>query len=114
MQVYESVLNEVFKKKNLSEYSKNQFNDFLLSRLSLREANLFQITAEKKPLLEPERKKLAAFTNAEIDRELALISKAQALIEIKESQHKDAARFNSWVELMKRKYVVHIKSSENK
>jgi hypothetical protein len=114
MQVYQAVLSEVFKKKKLTDYSQSDFNDFLISRLSLKEANLFQITYDKKSLAPADRKKIGLFSKEEIDRELELISKAQALIEIKENQHKDASRFNTWFELMKRKYVVRVKSTENK
>jgi hypothetical protein len=114
MSLYQSVLSDVFKKKKLSEFSKNEFNDFLLSRISLKEADIFQISYDKKSLSESERKKLTQFTKDEIDKEVTSIAKAQALIEIKENQHKDAARFNTWLELMKRKYVVRIKSGENK
>jgi hypothetical protein len=114
MEIYQSVLGEVFKRKKLSDFSKNEFNDFLLSRISVKEADIFQISFDKKTLTEPERKKLPQFTKAELEKEVTAIAKADALIEIKENQHKDSARFNTWFELMKRKYVVRIKAGENK
>ncbi|MCC2679526.1 MAG: hypothetical protein K0R29_2102 [Pseudobdellovibrio sp.] len=114
MDLYRSVMSDVYKKKSLTQYSKDEFNDFLVSRISLKEADVFQISFDKKVPTEPERKKLAAFTRDEIDKEVTAIAKAEALIEIKENQHKDSARFNTWYELMKRKYVVRIKSGENK
>jgi len=114
MDLYQSVLSDIYKKKKLSEFSKNEFNDFIISRVSLKEADVFQISYDKKSLTEAERKKLGTFTKDELDKEVTAIAKAQALIEIKENQHKDAARFNTWYELMKRKYVVRIKAGENK
>ncbi len=114
MELYQSVMSDIFKKKTLSAFSKNEFNDFLVSRISLKEADVFQISYDKKAVTEAERKRLTAFTKEEIDREVTAVAKAEALIEIKESQHKDTARFNTWYELMKRKYVVRIKSGENK
>jgi len=114
MDLYESVLSDIYKKKRLTEFSKNEFDDFILSRVSLKEADVFQISYDKRSPTEVERKKLSAFTKDELDREVMAIAKAQALIEIKETQHKDAVRFNTWFELMKRKYVVRIKTGENK
>lgn len=114
MEIYRGVLNSVFKKKSLSQYSKDEFNDFLVSRVSLKEADVFQISYDKQSLTEQERKKLSSFTREEIEKEVTAIAKAEALIEIKENQHKDIGRFNTWLELMKRKYVVRIKSGENK
>lgn len=112
-QIYENVLVEVFKKKQISNYSKTDFNDFLVSRLSLKEAEVFQLNFDKKLFSEADRKKIG-FTKEEVEREVLAISKAQALIDIKENQHRDATRFNSWFELMKRKYVVRIKTTEIK
>ena len=112
-QIYETVLAEVFKKKQITDYSKTDFNDFLVSRLSLKEADLFQISFDKKTVSEDDRKKIG-FSKEEIEREVLAISKAQALIDIKETQHRDASRFNSWFELIKRKYVVRVKANEIK
>jgi len=114
MEIYHGVLNGVFKKKSLSQFSKDEFSDFLVSRVSLKEADVFQISYDKVAVTEPERKKLSAFTREEIEKEVTAIAKAEALIEIKENQHKDIGRFNTWLELMKRKYVVRVKSGENK
>lgn len=114
MELYRSVMSDIYKKKSLTQFSKDEFNDFIVSRISLKEADVFQISYDKKAVTEAERKRLAAFTKEEVDREVTAVAKAEALIEIKEAQHKDNARFNTWYELMKRKYVVRIKSGENK
>ena len=115
MQVYQSVLSEVFKKKRLSEFSKSALDDFLLSRMSFKESKVLNLTAtEKMAVTEAEKKKLPQFKAEEIQREADLIIKAENLIEIKEAQHKDAARFTNWFELMKRKYVVRIKAGDVK
>ncbi|MGZ3690795.1 MAG: hypothetical protein ACXVAX_04795 [Pseudobdellovibrio sp.] len=114
MQVYQSVLSEVFKKKQLSTYSKSSLDDFLLSRMSFKEAKVLNLVADKNPVPESEKKKLTQFKGEEVDREIDLITKAENLVEIKEAQHKDANRFNAWYELMKRKYVVRIKALDIK
>lgn len=107
-EAYQFVLSEVFQKKALSQYSKNPENDFLLSRLSYKEAAVFELSAGEKTKVDV-NKKLNGFTPAEVERETNYISKALILIEIKESQHKDSRRFNSWFELLKRKYLVRLK-----
>ena len=109
-EAYQAVLTEVFQKKALSEYSKNPENDFLLSRLSYKEAGVFELSpSEKIKVSEAARKKLAAFSPEEVLRETDYISKAAILVEIKESQQKDVKRFNTWFELLKRKYQVRLK-----
>lgn len=107
--VYQSVLSEIFQKKSLSQFSKDAENDFLLSRVSSKEAAVFDFAGEPVVVSEASRKKLKEFNSDEVDREVALIRKAAAFIEIKESQHKDAIRFNAWFDLLKRKYVVRLK-----
>ncbi len=107
--VYQSVLTEVFQKKLLSQFSKNAENDFLLSRVSSKEAAVFDFTGDKVTVTESDRKKLSAFSKDEIDREVSLIAKTKTFIDIKESQHKDAIRFNTWFDLLKRKYLVRMK-----
>ncbi len=114
MQVYETVLSEIFKKKKLSEFSKSDYNDFLLSRMSFKEAKNLNLTGDKIVVSEADKKRLANFKSEEIDREVELIAQAQNIIEIKESQHKEATRFNNWFELMKRKYVVRTKTTDLK
>lgn len=108
-EVYQFVLNEVFQKKALSQYSKNPENDFLLSRLSYKEAAVFELSSGEKNKMADLGKKLNGFSATEVERETDYISKALILIEIKESQHKDSRRFNSWFDLLKRKYLVRLK-----
>lgn len=109
-EAYEAVLSEFFKKKSLSQFSKSADSDFLLSRLAFREASVFELTPDQRRKAgEVDRKKLSAFSAAEIDREMDYILKAAVMVEIKESQHKESGRFNSWYELLKRKYQVRMK-----
>lgn len=114
MQIYQSVLNEIFQKNKISQFTKKLSDDFLLSRLSYKEAKVFELTGTKVKVSESSRKKLSEFSPAEIDREIDTISKAMELIEIKESQVKQQARFDAWFELLKRKYQLKLKSSEVK
>ena len=114
MQIYKSVLSELFQKNRISQYTKKPFDDFLLSRLSYNEANAFEITSEKIKITEATRKKLNDFSVDEIARENKNIAVATALIEIKESQLRSQPRFDTWFELLKRKYQFKLKSSEIK
>ena len=111
-QVYQAVLSEIFKKKNLSPYSASESDDFVLSRLSEKESSLFDLNYEILKATETQKKHLSNFTSSEVDKEIAAISKATAIIEIKESKKQDQARFKTWVELLKRKYQFKIKSGE--
>ncbi len=112
-QIYQSVLNEVFKRKKISQYSQSEFNDFLLSRLAEKEASTFELTYDKVEVSESQKKKIG-FSAAEINAEVQLVSKAIALTEIKESYHNDAKRFSSWFDVIKRKYTLKIKTIEPK
>lgn len=114
MQTYQKMLNEVFQKNKISQFTKKLSEDFLLSRLSYKEAKVFELTGFKTKISEASREKLSEFSQIEIDREIEIISKAMELIEIKESQLKQQARFDTWFELLKRKYQLKLKSSEVK
>ena len=112
-QIYQTVLNEVFKRKRISQYSQSEFNDFLLSRLAEKEANTFELKYDKIEATEAQKKKMG-FSNSEIVAEVQRISKAITLTEIKESYHNDTKRFASWFDVMKRKYTVKIKAIDAK
>lgn len=110
--VYQRVLNEVFKKDTISQFTPKTADDFLLSRLSYKEAKAFDMHGNEMKINENSKKKLSEFTPSEVERELEVISTALALIEIKEAQLKGKERFNTWFELIKHKYQLKIKSSE--
>lgn len=111
--VYQRVLNEVFKKDTISQFTPKTADDFLLSRLSYKEAKAFDMHGNEMKINENSKKKLISeFTQSEVERELEVISTALALIEIKEAQLKGKERFDTWFELIKHKYQLKIKSSE--
>lgn len=112
--VYKSVLNEVFQKTRISQFTKRPVDDFLLSRLSYNEAIAFELAPEKPKLRDQVRKKLSEFSLGEIEREREIIAAALALIDIKEAQVKNQGRFNTWFDLLKRKYQLKLKSPEAK
>ena len=114
MLIYKSVLSELYLKNRISQYTKKPFDDFLLSRLSFSEASAFELKSEKSKISEAARKKLSEFSLEEIVRENENIAVAIALIDIKESQLRSQARFDTWFELLKRKYQLKLKSSEIK
>ena len=111
-QIFEFVLNNAYKRKKISNFSSDELNDFILSRMAAREGETFAISFEKQNLPEALRKK-TAFSQEEIDREIEAVGRAVAFVEIKESYHQDAKRFNAWFEVMRRKFQVKIKSVNN-
>ena len=111
-QIYQSVLREVFQKTTIGRFIKKQSDDFLLSRLSYKEAIAFGLQNTEIKVPETAKKQLTEYSKAEIDREVEIISKALALIEIKEAQFKEKDRFDTWFEVIKRKYQVKFKSAE--
>lgn len=114
MLIYKSVLSELYQKNRISQYTKKPFDDFLLSRLSFSEASAFELKSEKSKISDAARKKLSEFSSDEIVRENENIAVAIALIDIKESQLRSQARFDTWYDLLKRKYQFKLKSSEIK
>lgn len=114
MLIYKSVLAELYQKTRISQYTKKPFDDFLLSRLSFSEASAFELKSEKSKISDVARKKLSDFSLEEIVRENDNIAVAIALIDIKEGQLKSQARFDTWFELLKRKYQFKLKSAEIK
>ena len=99
-------------KKNISSWTQGLNEDFLLSRLSYREATLFEVTPEKIKISEVERKKISGYTAKEIDDELKLLGAAFVFIDLKENQLKQKDRFEIWLSHLKRKYQVKMKSAE--
>lgn len=110
-QLYKILLAEVFQKKQIGKFLQKEEFDFMLSRLALKEADAFGLKVTPVKLPESVRKKLSDYTPAEIDRELRAISKALAYIALKESQLQQPERFNTWFELLKRKYQIKLKSA---
>ena|GEM_PF-3092396 len=108
-QIYQAVLNEVFQRKTMGVFTAKLADDFLLSRLAYKEAVAFDFQAEDVKQNEAAKKKLSPYSKTEINKEVEIISKALALIEIKENQLKEKARFDAWFEIIKRKYLVKFK-----
>lgn len=100
--------------ERLSQFTENDDEDFLLSRLSAREAILFEVAPTKIKLSEQQRQSLTGFSNQEIEAELKEIALAAGLVELKESQLQQRLRFKTWFDLLKRKYQVKIKSFDFK
>jgi hypothetical protein len=111
-QLFEKMKPLVLQKPLLSQFVESANEDFLLSRLSAREAQLFEIAITPLKLSDSQRKSLSTFTNSEINQELAQISSATALIDLKEVQLKQKLRFKTWFDLLKRKYQVKVKTAD--
>ncbi len=113
-ELFEKIKKDFFPSGNLSSFSENNDEDFLLSRLSAREALLFELTPLKFKLSETQRLALSDFSKLEIDEEIKNLGLAAALVELKESQLKQKLRFKTWLDLLKRKYQFKIKSYDFK
>lgn len=114
-QIYRGVLAEIFQKNKISQFTKKTSDDFMLSRLSYKEALVFglqgaEIKGIEAKINEAMKKKLIEYSRVKINREVLVIAKALALIEIKEAQLKEKDRFYTWFEIIKRKYQVKLKS----
>lgn len=109
MEIYQVVLKEYFQKNRISEYTKKDTDDFLLSRLAYQEAVTFDFGS-----VEPKKKssdvKKNGFSVSEVQNEIAVLSKALAYMELKENQIKEPVRFKNWFDLLSRKYQVKYKS----
>ena len=113
-ELFNKLKKEVVQKERLSAFTETSDEDFLLSRLSAREALLFEVTPFKFKITEAERNALAGYSRPEIDEELNHLGLAVALVELKESQLKQKLRFKTWLDLLKRKYQFKIKSADFK
>lgn len=113
-QVYQDVLSVVFQKETISKFSQKNLLDFILAHVSAKEAEVFDLQADKIKLSDAQKKKLSEYTTDEINREIQLISKASSIIELKENQLKQQDRFDTWAEILKRKYQVKLKVTEVK
>jgi hypothetical protein len=103
--------NGVFKLVNF-ELKNNEFkplDEFLLIRLAAKEAQLFEITPVKLSAIDTSIL-LRDFAKEEVQAELSSLGLALAMIRFKELQLKEASRFITWFEILKRKYQVKMKS----
>lgn len=114
LELFGQIKKEVLKKSRLSQFAETDHEDFLLSRLAAREAVLFEVTSVKLRLTDAQKQVLQNFSNKEIDEELAQVGRALTLIELKESQLNQKMRFKTWLDLLKRKYQVKVKSADFK
>ncbi len=112
LRLYESVMSQVLQKKNISLWSEGRNEDFLLSRLSFREAVAFGLQASTTTLTEVERKQIPEFTQKEIEDEVNRMALVLMFVDLKQNQLKQKDRFLNWFSHLKRKYQVRIKSAE--
>lgn len=112
--LFEKVKKEVLHKDRIGQFVETNAEDFVLSRLGAREAELFEMSPIKLKLSESQRSGFVGYSQKEIDTELSQVGLALSLIELKESQLKQKLRFKTWFDLLKRKYQVKIKSTDFK
>ena len=73
---------------------------------------LFEIKPKKSDFALGTRADLSEYSKSEIAEETENIELASALLDLKEKQMSQKARFKAWVDVLKRKYSVKIKSNE--
>ncbi len=112
LKLYKKLIKSLTKKDRISDLSKDLIEDFMISRLLRREAVLFEIQPNKLEIRNSEKAELAEFSKSEISAEIAAISYAAALLNLKETQMSQQARFKAWIDVLKRKYAVKIKMSD--
>ena len=109
LSVYQFVIREYFQKNKMSVFVKKDMDDFLLSRLAYQEALAFDFNGIDLPK-KRDVKKNKNFSESELQSEQEVLAKALAYMEIKEAQVKEQGRFETWFELLKRKYQVKYKA----
>lgn len=114
MELFEKLKKDILQKNKLSQFAENANEDFLLSRLSAREALLFEVAPVQYKISEQQKKSLSEFSSIEVDEEIKKMGLAVTLIDLKEDQLKQKLRFKTWFDLLKRKYQVKIKSNDFK
>jgi len=114
LELFEKIKKEVLHKDRIGQFVESNDEDFILSRLSAREALLFEVSPVKLKISETQKAAFNGFSQKEIENELSEIGLAMSLIDLKESQLKQKLRFKTWLDLLKRKYQVKVKSPEFK
>ncbi len=105
LELYHKVLFEVFKEQKISTFSKNNMQDFILSRLALSEALAFELEGNSFVLSDLVKKKLSLhYSEQQILNEANAVSKAMAYVELRESMLKQEKRFQDLMDVLKRKY----------
>lgn len=110
--LYKKVIGAYFKEDKISEYSDSALDDFIISRLLKREALLFEIHPQEVMTYNTSKLGAGEFSKKEIEGELKDLSYAVALLNLKEKQMAQKARFRAWIDVLKRKYQVKIKVNE--
>lgn len=111
MALYRQTLNTVFGKTRISEFSETDLQDFILSRLADKEAQGFSFKPEKNyTVSEAARKKMSAYNEDSFNAEVEIVARSLQWIELKKNQLEQRERFNVWLDVLKRKYQLRLKS----
>ena len=110
--LYKKILNYIPKKENPAGMPDSLADSFLISRMLGQEAEQFEIQPEKLELSSGFKTELVEYSKAEINEELKIIALSRALLDLKEKQMSQQIRFKAWIEVLKRKYAVKIKSND--
>lgn len=108
--LYKKILSAALKQEKLTEYSENEMDDFLISRLVKREGSAFEIKPSSE-WLSPNLKNLnlGDYSKKEIEDEVKSVAYAMTFLNLREKQITQKARFKAWIDVLKRKYQVKMK-----
>ena len=100
--LYKKLVRHLTKQDKLTVLADTIEYDFLVTRLLKREALLFEIKPKKYDFPLNAHPDLAEYSKTEINDEIEIIELAAALLEFKEKQMSQKARFKAWVDVLKR------------
>lgn len=110
--LYKKLVRHLTKQEKLSALADSSEYDFMISRLLIREALLFEIKPDKFESAQSTHGDLNEYSKTEINEELETIELASSLLNLKEKQISQKARFKAWIDVLKRKYAVKMKVNE--
>ena len=110
--LYKKLVRHLTKQEKLSALADSSEYDFMISRLLIREALLFEIKPDKFESALSTHGDLNEYSKTEINEELETIELASSLLNLKEKQISQKARFKAWIDVLKRKYAVKMKVNE--
>lgn len=112
LNLYKKVLAAYMKHDRISDFSDSVAEDFLVSRLLKSEALVFDIHPQDQFVFNAIKLSPGEYSKKEIEAELKGLSYAVALLNLREKQMTQKARFKAWIDVLKRKYQVKIKSDD--
>lgn len=113
LNLYSKTITTYLKQEKLAEYSESATEDFLISRLLKREAVSFDLHPQNMFQYVSVKNGTSEFSRKETEDELLGLSYAITLYNLKTKQMTQKVRFKAWIDVLKRKYQVKMKTNES-